>query len=321
MQAQNSSWHLSWSGWRGVLGRTFAAMTADHASLIAAGCAFYAMVAFFPAVSTLIAIYGVMFDPTTVEPQLRPLRGLLPHSMFMLLQDWVRTVVYRERHNYGFRLAISSALAILSSMGGTRAVMQALNLAFHETERRRGIELWSVAMALTLAGLVVAALAIGLIVALPEILRALGVYHRLAVWIRILGALVSLLFVLAAIASLYRFGPSREQPRWAWISTGSLVATVIWLGSSEVFSVYTSYWNRLSGSDGPLTAALLMMGWFYVSVYALLLGGELNAQMERQYLIGAEPPAEAPAPPGEDEAIMIVESITIEVCQSGEAVS
>ncbi len=303
MRAQKSSWHLSWAGWRGVLRRTFAAMTADHASLIAAGCAFYAMVAFFPAISTLIAIYGLMFDPSTVAPSLRPLHGLMPHSVFVLLQDWVRTVVYRERHNYGYRLAISSAIAIVSSMGGTRAVMQALNLAFAETERRRGIELIAVAMALTLAGMVVAALAIGLVVALPEILRGLGVYHRLAVWIRLLGATVALMFVLVAIASLYRFGPSRQRPRWAWISAGSLVATAIWIASSEVFLLYTNYFDRLAGTDGPLATALLMMGWFYVSAYALLLGGELNAQMEKQHLVAAT-------------AINI-----IDICQTEEGVS
>ena len=282
MKDSDSQWHRSWAGWREVAVRTAAAMTADHASLIAAGCAFYAMAAFFPAISTLIAVYGLMFDPRSVEPAMRPLHGLMPHSVFLMLEDWVRTVLYQERHYYGYRLAVSSALAILSSMLGTRSIMQALNLAFHETERRRGAELLAVAMALTLGGMVAASLAIGLVVALPEILRALGVHHDRLVMIRFGAAAVALVFVMAAITLLYRFGPSRPGRRWAWISLGSVVATVIWVAASEGFSVYTTYYSRLAGRGGPLASALLMMGWFYVSAYALLLGGELNAQMERQ---------------------------------------
>jgi membrane protein len=281
MQDSSPSRHLTWADWRLVLGRTFRAMTADHASLIAAGCAFYAMVAFFPAISMLIAIYGLMFDPYTVEPAMRPLHGLMPHSVFVLLQDWVRTVLYQERHYYGVRLAISSAITIFASMSGTKSVMQALNLAFHETERRRGIELSSVAMALTLAGMVAAALALGLIVALPEILRALGVHHDLLLLIRLLGAAVALLFVMAAIAALYRFGPSRSRTRWTAINAGTLTATLIWLAASEGFSLYNEFYGQLAGSGGPLASALLMMGWFFVSSYALLLGGELNAQIEK----------------------------------------
>lgn len=285
MKASNPHWHHGWHEWRQILVGTWRAMNADHCSLIAAGCAFYGMGAFFPAVYTVVAIYGTLFDSSTFGNALLTVRELMPRQAYGMLQDWVKSVLYDEAHLAQTHLMISSVVMILSSMGGTRAVMKALNLALHETEKRHLLELISVAMALTLGGLLLSAFAFALIVGLPLALSLLGVPHTAVAAFRALGGLVALLCVLLGLSVIYRFGPSHKPPGWRLVSVGSLVATLIWGTASEAFGLYNLVMthfghNGSANATGPISIALVIMAWFYVLSYAVLLGGELNAQID-----------------------------------------
>jgi len=273
---------IPWRGWRSVLRRTFREMISDRISLVAAGCAFYATLALFPAISMLVSVYGLAFDPVTVEPQLQTLRQLLPPEAFTLIADRVHTLVTRPTQTLGLGLVISALITLWSAATGTKSILGALNLAYEETEQRSILRFQLVAFLITLGAILGAVVGLALLVALPAALAFIGLSAYAKNLIRIASLGVLLLFVLAALSLLYRFGPSRRPAKWHWVTPGSLLATVLWLAGSALFSWYVGSVASYDATYGPLGAVIGVMMWFWVSVFVVLLGAELNAELELQ---------------------------------------
>ena len=272
---------IPWRGWKAVLRRTFIQMLTDRVSLVAAGCAFYATLALFPSISMLISIYGLLFDPVTVEPQLDVLRDLLPPSAWQLIAERVHMLVQQPPASLGLHLVLSTAFALWSSATGTKSIIAALNLAYGEQERRGLLHFQLMAFAITLAAIVSTVIGLSFLVGLPALLGVLGITEQRAL-IRAAGFGLLVLAVLTALSLLYRYGPSRERPRWRWVTPGSLVATVLWVLVSALFSFYVAQFATYDATYGPLGTVVGVMMWFYVTVYAVLLGAELNAELELQ---------------------------------------
>ncbi len=273
---------IPWRGWRSVLRRTALEMLTDRVSLTAAGCAFYATLALFPAISMLISIYGLVFDRETVEPQLAVLRDLLPPSAWTLIDERVRMLVSQPPGTLGIQLLISTGIAFWSSATGVKAVLSALNLAYEEKERRSILRFQLVSFAITLGAIVSATIGLALLVGLPTILGFLGFQTPQTSLIRIASFVLLVLSVLGGLSLLYRYGPSRERPRWQWVTPGSLVATVLWIAVSALFSFYVGHVASYDATYGPLGTVVGIMMWFYVTAYAVLLGAELNSELELQ---------------------------------------
>lgn len=273
---------IPWRGWKQVLRRTFAQMISDRISLSAAGCAFYATLALFPAITMLIFIYGLMFDPVTIEPQLDVLRQLLPSSAYQLIDARLHELVAKEHGTLTIGLMISIAVTLWSAATGTKGVLSALNVAYGETEQRSFLRFQLVSFGMTLGAIGGAALAIAILVFLPAVFHFIGLSDQSKGLIRAASLLMLVLFVLAALSMLYRFGPSRQQPRWAWVTPGSIVATLLWVVASGLLSYYISNVASYDATYGPLGAVAGVMMWFYVTVLVVLLGAELNAELELQ---------------------------------------
>jgi membrane protein len=269
-------------GWIEVLRDTLAASLSDRVSLTAAGCAFYATLALFPAITILISIYGLAFNPWNVEPQLHALQELLPPPAFELIADRVHQLVAQPRARLSFGLAISTLITFWSAATGTKSVIAALNLAYDTTERRSIIRFQLVGFALTLSAIVVAVLGIALLVFLPAWLRVLGVleYQTQIDLLHWAGLAMLVGFAALAIALLYRFGPSRPRPPTRRIVPGTLLAIGLWLVASALLDFYVDHIGSFGATYGPIGAVVGVMLWFFVSVYAVLLGAELNAQLE-----------------------------------------
>jgi membrane protein len=268
--------------WIEILRDTLAASLSDRVTLTAAGCAFYATLALFPTITILISIYGLAFNPQNVEPQLHALQELLPPPAFELIADRVHQLVAQPRARLSFGLAISTLVTFWSAATGTKSVIAALNLAYDTTERRSIIRFQLVGFALTLSAILVAVLGIALLVFLPAWLRVLGVLEdqtRIALlpWA---GLAMLVGFAALAIALLYRFGPSRPRPPTRRIAPGTLLATALWLVASGLLDFYVDHIASFGATYGPIGAVVGVMLWFFVSVYAVLLGAELNAQLE-----------------------------------------
>ncbi|WP_164867969.1 YihY/virulence factor BrkB family protein [Rhodovarius crocodyli] len=255
--------------------------TSDQISLVAAGCAFYAMLAIFPALSLAISIYGIGFDLNTIEPQLAVLQRLLPESSFQLIAGRVRELVLTPREDLKLSAVIGGAIALWSASAGVRALLGALNMAHGQTEGRGVLAFYLTAFMLTLGAVLAVVVGLGLLVALPTGLHMIGLTIGESLLLRLSSLSLLLVAVLIAISMLYRFGPNRPPRYWRVFSAGAVSATLLWLVASAAFSFYVTYFANYSAMYGALGAVVALMTWMYVSVYVILLGAELNAAIER----------------------------------------
>ncbi|MBS0559764.1 MAG: YihY/virulence factor BrkB family protein [Proteobacteria bacterium] len=265
--------------WRVALG-TLEAMITDRISIVAAGCAFYATLALFPALSMLVFVYGLIFDPVTVEPQLGHLQRLVPASVYTLIDDRVRQLVSQQRGSLTMGLAISTLITLWSSATGTKSLLSGLNIARGEPETRGFLSFQAIAFAMTLCSIAVVGLAIAALVAVPVAIGLAGIseYQSQLAWVTSLGMLVLLIFVLLCV--VYRFGPAHRPANWRRVFPGALLATVLWVAASALFSLYVGRIAIYDVTYGPLAAAVAVMMWLWVSVYVILVGAELNRELE-----------------------------------------
>ena len=273
---------IPWRGWRAVIRRVFFEIITDRVSLVAAGCAFYGMLALFPAIWMLISVYGLIFDPATVEPQLLVLRDLLPPAAFQLIEDRVHTLVSKPPGTLGLHLLVGALVALWSSASGIKSIITALNLAYEERETRHFVRYQLTALGMTLGAILSAAIGLALLVGMPAALAFVGIPSSQKALLQGASFAVLLLGIMGGLSLLYRYGPSRTSPRWHWVTPGSLLATVLWLAASALFSWYVAKFATYDATYGPLGTVVGVMMWFYVTVYAVLLGAELNAELELQ---------------------------------------
>ncbi|WP_373319644.1 YihY/virulence factor BrkB family protein [Gluconacetobacter johannae] len=275
--------------WKPVLQRILRNLSSDQITLAAAGCAFYATLSLFPAISTLISIYGLVFDPQTVEPQLEMLRLMLPPSAFALIGERIHTLVAQSHSSLTLNLIVSTAVALWSASAATRSIISAVNIAYDTQETRSFLRFQLMAIGMTLCAICGAVMALAVLVALPVLIDFVPARLGMApppwsveLLVQMGGPLLLLLFVLAACALLYRFSPDRAITHWVCILPGSVAATLIWIVSSVGFSYYVSAIASYNATYGPLGAVVATMMWFFVTAYVILLGAELNAGLEAE---------------------------------------
>ena len=276
---------IPWPGWKAVLRRVAIEMMTDRVSLVAAGCAFYATLALFPALTMLVLLYGLVFDPATVEPQLSTLRDLLPPVVYTLIEQRIHVLVSQPNATLGLGLLFSTSVTLWSSATGTKGIITALNIAYEEVERRSFLRYQLEVFAITLCAILGAAVGLGLLLGAPVVLTFLGVSGHQQALIRAASLGLLVLFLMGGLSFLYRYGPCRKQPRWRWVTPGSVVATVLWVAASALFSFYVTRLARYDATYGPLAAVAGVMMWFFVTIYVVLLGAELNAELEMQTVL------------------------------------
>jgi membrane protein len=269
-------------GWKDILLRTRREVAEDQLSLVAAGVAFYFMLALFPALLAIVAVYGVVADPATVAQQAGQLIRLMPAAASQIVVEQLVEITTGTGAQAGIGAALAILFALWSAAHGTRALLAGLNIAYDERERRGIVKRNLLALGLTLGFITVVALGLALITALPHVMERLPLGGLgTALGYVLTWGLVALLG-LAAYAILYRFGPSRQQPRWQWVSVGSAVATGLWLLASLGFSWYSARFDSFNKTYGTLTGGILLLLWLQITAYVTLLGAELNAEIEHQ---------------------------------------
>lgn len=270
------------AGWKAILLRTKASIKNDQVGLLAGGVTYYAMLALFPGLIAAVSIYGLVVDPAELQEQLNSLAANLPESAAGLIETQLRSIVETPESGLSIALAISLAGALFSASSGMKGLMGAITAAYDEAETRTFLRLRLRALVLTLGALLVLGVALGLVAVVPPLLRALG----LGVVGRIGGNVASylLLAVLlaAALAVLYRFAPDRDEPRFEWTSVGALVAVALFVVASIGFSFYVSNFGNYDATYGALGGVIVLLLWLYITSFIVLLGAELNAEMEHQ---------------------------------------
>jgi membrane protein len=269
-------------GWFAILKRTKAEVKDDNVTLLAAGVAFYAMLAIFPAIIAVVTVYGMVADPNQVESQVNEFAKGLPSGADQLLTEQLNNVVNAGRQSLSIGLALSLLAVLWSASGGVQGLVKGLNLVYDERETRGFLKLRGLSLLLTLGAIVVAVVALALIAVFPAVIDDLGLGRAGELAASIGRWVVLALLVLTAIAIVYRFGPDRANPRWRWVSWGAVVALVVWLLGSVGFSWYVDNFGKYNQTYGALASVIILLLWLFLSAFAVLLGAELDAEIERQ---------------------------------------
>ncbi|PWC37480.1 YihY/virulence factor BrkB family protein [Azospirillum sp. TSO35-2] len=271
------------SGWKDILLRVWDEQSKDNVSMLAAGVAYYALLAIFPAVAALVSIYGLVADPVMIENQISQLSALLPPEALSIVSDQARKVATTPSQGLGFGLLFGLLLTLWSASRGTNSLVSALNIAYGEKETRGIVKLAALSMGLTVAGLLFVIVAMVMIVAVPAAINIVGLKDTPIGWIASLARWPILaVAIVVALAVLYRYAPDRREPQWRWVSWGSATATVVWLLGSAGFSVYVSHFGSYNETYGSVGAVVILLLWFNLTSYVVLLGAELNAEIEHQ---------------------------------------
>ena len=265
-----------------ILLRVLRASASDRIALTSAGCAFYAMLALFPGIFLLISLFGIVFDAAAVEPQLEVLRELVPEDTFEMIASRVHDLVEAPRPRLEWSAILSASIAIWSASAGTRATIGALNMAHDVEESRPFFRYHALAIGLTLGATLAAVIAIAALVALPGILALFGLPALRALSLRGLSLLTLLLLIGLSLLAVYRLGPASRRLPIRRILPGVFLATLLWALGSAAFSLYVSDFATYDAMYGPLGATVGLLMWFYVSVYVVLLGAELNVALATQ---------------------------------------
>ena len=287
--------------WRKIVMEAGWALMSGDMSLAAAGCAFYATLAIFPALTTLISLYGLAFNPQSVTPQLQYLHQFMPPDAFALIAGRIKHLVSGGGTNLGIGLALSLAFTLYSSSSGTKSLIYALNLIHRRDETRSFIRFQATALSMTLLAIIGAILAIGVLVVLPLLFNLLGLGTDSGNLAVLLGFVLLAVFMAGALSLLYRFGPSFRLIQGHAIIPGAVVAVILWMVVSYLFALYVGRFAAYSQTYGPLATIIGLMMWFYLTAYALLFGAQLNAAVEHARLDPhASPgtPHDSPAPLG-----------------------
>lgn len=269
-------------GWKDIALRTKAELAKDHVSVVAAGVAFFGLLATFPAIAALIALAGLLADPETIISQINSWTNVLPGDAANILQDQAQKVATAPDQSLGWAALLSTSLAIFGAAKGMKTLMEGMNIAYDETEIRGFVKLNAIALMLTvllIAGLVIA---IGFALLVPVWLGFVGLgagAETVLAWGR---WPVLAVIAIAGLSLLYRYGPSREAPKWRWITPGSVLAIMIWIAGSAIFSWYVQNFGSYNETYGALGGVILLLTWLWLSAYIVLLGAELNSEMEHQ---------------------------------------
>ena len=277
-----SPWQIPWAGWKDILWRTYGQIGDDRLLAVAAGVVFYGLLAIFPAVTAFVSLYGLFAKASTISDHLSLAAGVIPSGGVEIIQEQINRITAKGDARLSLAFAFSLGLALWSANAGMKAVIDALNVTYNEKEKRGFIKLNLISLALTGGAILSLLVALGSIVVLPLILSSFGLGGWTETLLRFLRWPVLICLVVFGLAVLYRFGPSRESPRWEWLSVGSVTAAIAWLVGSALLSWYLANFANYDATYGSLGAAIGMMIWMWMSSIVILVGAELNSEIEHQ---------------------------------------
>jgi membrane protein len=276
----SAPWHLSFESWKEAILATYREISSDRLLAVAGGVVFYGLLAIFPAITAFVSLYGLFADPATVSDHLLMLRNVVPENAYAIFQQQVNHVLESGSARLGFASLIGLAFALWSANAGTKAAMDALNVVYGVQEKRNFFRLNLVSLALTVSAIAVLLIAVIAVVVVPFIF-AYGAAGEIAqTSMTYLRWPLLLCVLLLALLAFYRFGPSRRYPGWRWLSVGMAFAVIGWLIGSSLLSWYLANFANYNAVYGSLGTLIGLMIWMWVSTAIVLIGAELNAELE-----------------------------------------
>jgi len=288
-------------GWKDILWRTYREMGRDRLPALSGAITYYLLLATFPALAAFISLYGIFSDVGTVERQLSHLSSILPRDAVSLIGSQMLRLEAQRHATLSVAFVISTLLSVWSANAGMKALYDALNITYDETEKRDYVRRSLITYAATFAALVFIGLVVSMLIAAPVFFHDIGL-RRFGVWWAPMRWLTVYLIAAGAFTLLYRYGPSRRHARWQWVAFGGLLAAAVWLGVSLAFSWYVNNIANFGVTYGSLGALIAYMLWVWFSAMVVLIGAELNSEIEHQTAIDTTIGASRPI--GERGAVM-----------------
>ena len=269
-------------GWFDALKRTRRGIRDTHASIIAAGVAFYAFLALVPALIAVVAVYGLVADPADVKDQITSFMSALPQDAQRLMSNQLSSITRKAGTGTGIAALIAIAGALWSASSGIAALNTGLTVVNRETETRGALKRRSLALVMTIFAVAGILVMLALVVALPSVLDSIGISGIGNTALELARWPLLAVVLLVGLAVIFRYGPQRRRPRWRWVSPGAVVAVVVGLAASIGFSIYVSLLGNYNKTYGALGAIIILLLWLYLMAFVVLFGAALNAELERQ---------------------------------------
>ena len=289
-----SPWQIPWAGWKDILWRVYASINDNRLLAVAGGVVFYSLLAIFPAIAAFVSLYGLIADASTIDSHLSMAAGVLPAGAVDILHEQIVRLTAKTDANLGLGFITGLAVALWSANAGMKGIIDALNVVYDEKEKRSFVKLNLLSLLFTLVAMVSLMIAIAAVVVAPIVFSAVGLSSFPSLALAVLRWPLLLIVAAAGLAAIYRYGPSRTVARWQWLSVGSAASAIGWLVTSVLFSWYIAHFGAYNATYGSLGAAVGMMMWMWISTIVILLGGELNAEIEHQTAhdstVGADQP-------------------------------
>jgi membrane protein len=275
-------WEIPWRGWKEVLSRTYDETLNDRLFYVAAGVAFFVLLAIFPAISALVSCYALIANPGTITDQISVLQEIIPRGTYGILTDQVQRIIQRSTGSLSLTFLLSLVFALWSANSGVKAIIDALNVVYEQTDQRSFIRLTIISLAMTIGGIAVLIVSAAAFIVFPLVMSSIGFGALTGTVTAVLRWPLLFFLIFATLVFLYRHGPYSAPARFAWISVGGVFATITWLGTSALLSWYLSNVSNYDVTYGSLGAVVGMMIWLWVTFVVVLVGAELNAELEHQ---------------------------------------
>jgi membrane protein len=277
-------------GWGRILANVYNEINRDNVSVMAAGVAFWTFLSIFPAMSALISIYGLVSDPAIIAAQVESLAGVLPQSALQLLDDQLHRLIIAPPQALGLSLIVSLLLTLWYSMSGTGTLMQALTVAYEERDTRGILAYYAESAALTVGIAVFGLLSLFLVAIVPAVFGLLPFPKGMRDLIGLVRWPILAVLLILALGAVYRFAPARRNPCWHLFSPGTIVAALVWLAGSAGFSYYVASFSSYDKTYGSLGTVVVLLMWLYLGAFIVLVGAELNSELEQARGGGEECP-------------------------------
>src|SRR5829696_917865 len=269
-------------GWWDIASRVKDEIGSDNVSLISGGLAMYALLAVFPALAAAFSAYGLFATPADVLKHMSSFSGVLPKEAWDIINTQLQYIASRQQGTLTVAAVVGLLVALWSARSGMAALITATNIAYSEREKRGFFMQILLSLLFTVAAIMgfVAMLLLG--VAVPVVLEALGVSKIVTFGVAVLRWGLLWFVAVLGLALIYRFAPSRQRARWRWVTWGSVIASTLWVVASLLFAYYVRSFGTYGKTYGALGGVIVLLMWFYISSFVVVLGAEINAEMERQ---------------------------------------
>jgi membrane protein len=278
----NSPEQIPPRGWKDILWRVLWSIFENRILSTSGSVAFFTLLAVFPGIAAIVSLYGLFADASTVGKHLGLLSGFLPGGVLQLIGEQITLISNQGKETLGTAFVIGLLIALVSANSGMASLFDALNVIYDEREKRSLVRFYATTFLFTLAGIIFIILAITGVVVLPLMLKFVGMATATETLLAIVRWPILLVTLVVSLACIYRYGPSRREARWRWVTWGSILAAVLWMAASMLFSWYVATFDRYNQIYGSLGAGIGFMVWLWMSAVIALLGAQLNAEMEHQ---------------------------------------